>query len=480
MQSRGLWAAPLIAGGSSLEVSDSNAGRAVGAVVLAAGMGTRMRSALPKVLHAVGGKPMVGHVLGAVGALDATRLCVVVAPSHQAVADAVRPTPTAVQGEPLGTAHAALAAAGVFKDFSGDVFILFGDTPLIREETLARMLERRRASDAPDIVVLGMRVAHENAYGRLIVNNAGDLERIVEFKDADDAERAVDLCNSGVMLVNGDKLFDLLGRVGNDNAKGEYYLTDIVGLNRADGGRAAVVEGLESELLGVNDRVDLAAAEAEFQSRQREAAMRGGATLIAPETVFFSADVEIGSDVIVEPNVVFGTGARIESGATIRSFSHVEGARVAAGAVVGPYARLRPGADIGENARIGNFVEVKKATVEAGAKANHLAYIGDARVGAGANIGAGTITCNYDGYGKHFTDIGAGAFIGSNSSLVAPVKIGDGAIVGAGSAVAKDVPANALGLVRAEQSNRPGWAEAFRARKTKQKTAKAAAKSNKA
>lgn len=444
-------------------------GTAVGAVILAAGMGTRMRSARPKVLHPVGGRPMIGHVLDTVAGVQATRVAVVVAPGHEAVAEAVAPALTAVQQEPLGTAHAALAAKDLFDGFAGDVFVLFGDTPLIRRETMQAMLDRRAAADRPTVVVLGMRVAGDNAYGRLIRNAAGDLDRVVEFRDATPAERAVDLCNSGVMLVDGARLFDLLGRVGADNAKGEYYLTDIVGLARDDGGAAAVVEGLESELLGVNDRKDLAAAEAEFQRRRRARTMAEGATLIAPETVFFSHDVEIGQDVLIEPNVVFGPGARVDGGATIRAFSHVEGAHVAAGAVIGPYARLRPGADIGEKARIGNFVEVKAATVEAGAKANHLAYIGDARVGAGANVGAGTITCNYDGFGKHFTDIGAGAFIGSNSALVAPVKVGDGAIVGAGSTVARDVPADALGLERAEQSNRDGWAAAFRARKAKAK-----------
>jgi bifunctional UDP-N-acetylglucosamine pyrophosphorylase/glucosamine-1-phosphate N-acetyltransferase len=457
-----------------LAVASNQNRRVVGAVILAAGMGTRMRSALPKVLHAVGGKPMVRHVLDTVRALNAERMGVVVAPDHLAVTTAVQPTPTAVQQKALGTAHAALAAAGLFANFNGDIFILFGDTPLIRQETLQAMLDRRAASDAPSVVVLGMRPANENAYGRLILGADGYLDRIVEFKDANADERAEELCNSGVMLVDGAKLFDLLGRVGNDNAKGEYYLTDIVELARKDGDHAAVVEGAESELLGINDRVDLASAEAEYQRRQREMAMRAGATLTAPETVFFSHDVEIGRDVIIEPNVVFGPGARIESGATIRAFSHVEGARVAAGAVIGPYARLRPGADIGESVRIGNFVEVKASTIEAGAKANHLAYIGDARVGAGANIGAGTITCNYDGFDKHKTDIGEGAFIGSNSSLIAPVKIGNGAIVAAGSALSGNVPANALGLVRAEQSNRPGWAEAFRARKAKQKAAKTA------
>ena len=441
--------------------------RAIGAIVLAAGQGTRMRSSQPKVLHSIGGRPMIVHVLDLLATVSAERLAIVIGPSHDAVREAVAPAPTAIQDPPLGTGHAAMAARAQFEGFAGDIFILFGDTPLIRPETLNAMSARRAEADRPTVVVLGMRPARPNAYGRLVLGPGGGLDRIVEFKDASPKERSIDLCNSGVMLVDGAKLFGLLDRVGADNAKGEYYLTDIVGLAREDGGTAAVVEGTEAELLGVNDRVDLAAAEAEFQRRRRVAAMEGGATLIAPETVFFSADVEIGEDVLVEPNVVFGPGARIESGATIRAFSHVEGARVAAGAIVGPYARLRPGADIGEKAHIGNFVEVKAARIEAGAKANHLAYIGDARVGAGANIGAGTITCNYDGFAKSHTDIGAGAFIGSNTALVAPVKVGDGAIVGAGSAIAKDVAANALALTRAEQTNRPGWAEAFRARRRK-------------
>ena len=447
-----------------------NASR-VGAIILGAGMGTRMRSALPKVLHGVGGQPMVRHVLDVVASLDAARVGVVIAPGFENVAKAVAPVPTAIQEQALGTAHAALAAANLFEGFTGDVFILFGDTPLIRQETLQAMLDRRRAADAPTVVVLGMRPAGENAYGRLIVTPDGTLNRIVEFKDANAEERAAPLCNSGVMLVDGAVLFDLLRQVGDDNAKGEYYLTDIVALALAAGGTAAVVKGLESELLGVNDRSDLAQAEAEFQRRKRLAAMTGGATLTAPETVFFSHDTEIGLDVIIEPNVVFGPGAKIQSGAHIRAFSHIEGAVVASGAVIGPYARLRAGADIGEGARVGNFVEVKAATIEAGAKANHLAYIGDAHVGAGANIGAGTITCNYDGYFKHKTDIGAGAFIGSNSALVAPVKIGAGAIVGAGSAIGRDVPADALALTRADQSHWDSWAKAFREQKSRAKAA---------
>ena len=443
----------------------------VGAIILGAGMGTRMRSALPKVLHAVGGQPMVSHVLDAVASLDAARVGVVVAPGFENVAKAVAPIPTAIQQKALGTADAALAAAGLFEGFAGDIFILFGDTPLIRKETLQAMLDRRCAADAPTVVVLGMRPAGENAYGRLIVTPDGALNRIVEFKDANAEERAVPLCNSGVMLVDGAALFDLLRQVNDDNAKGEFYLTDIVALARSTGGTAAVVEGLESELLGVNDRSDLARAEAEFQRRKREDAMTGGATLTAPETVFFSYDTEVGQDVVIEPNVVFGPGSKVHSGAHIRAFSHIEGATVASGVVIGPYARLRPGADIGEGARIGNFVEVKESMIEAGAKINHLAYIGDAHVGAAANIGAGTITCNYDGYFKHKTDIGAGAFIGSNSSLLAPVNIGAGAIVGAGSAIGRDVPENALAIARAEQLHRGGWAKAFREQKSKAKLA---------
>lgn len=436
-------------------------------------MGTRMRSAMPKVLHNVGGQPMVRHVLDAVASLGAKRVGVVVAPSHDAVADAVHPNPTAIQEPALGTAHAALSAASLFEGFGGDIFILFGDTPLIRPETLQAMLDARHGEDRPAVVVLGMRPAGENAYGRLIMAADGTLDRIVEFKDANAEERSAPLCNSGVMLVDGAQLFDLLRRVGNDNAKGEYYLTDIVALARADGGSAIVVEGQESELLGVNDRVDLSQAEAEFQRRKRLSAMQAGVTLTAPDTVFFCHDTEIGKDVIIEPNVVFGPGVQISNGAYIRAFSHLEGAHVAGDTVIGPYARLRPGADIGVGAKIGNFVEVKAAAIEAGAKVSHLSYIGDARIGAGANIGAGTITCNYDGFNKYKTDIGAGAFIGSNTALVAPVKIGDGAIVGAGSTIAREVPANALALTRAEQAERPGWATGFRQKKAKEKAERA-------
>ncbi|MFZ8899263.1 MAG: bifunctional UDP-N-acetylglucosamine diphosphorylase/glucosamine-1-phosphate N-acetyltransferase GlmU [Alphaproteobacteria bacterium] len=443
--------------------------KSLGAIVLAAGQGTRMKSSLPKVLHQIGGKPMINHVLNLINGLNAERICVVVAPNHKEVIEAVHPVATAIQQEALGTAHAAKAAKSLYEGFDGDIFILFGDTPLIRQSTLQAMLDRRMAEDSPDIVVLGMRTKEESAYGRLVLNQNGYLDRIVEVRDANAEERKNNLCNSGVMLINGPKLFELLERVENKNSKSEYYLTDIVALLRADKGLAAVIEGEESELQGVNDRVDLAAAEAVFQDQARLAAMAAGVTMISPDTVFFSHDVEVGQDVVIEPNVILGPGTIIEKGATIRAFSHIEGANISSGAIVGPYARLRPGTEIGPSARIGNFVEVKGSVIESGAKANHLAYIGDARVGAKANIGAGTITCNYDGFDKYFTDIGRGAFIGSNSALVAPVKIGDGAIVGAGSTITKDVQDNALSLERAPQSSHPKWAIAFRSRKTREK-----------
>ncbi len=438
----------------------------LGAIILAAGKGTRMKSTLPKVLHRLGGKQMVRHVTDLVLGLRAARVCVVVAPGMDQVAATVAPCQTAVQAEALGTAHAALAAAPLMEDFGGDVFILFGDTPLITPATMQAMLEARhgpnRGSDQPSVVVLGLRPAGEHAYGLLIQSPEGALERIVEFRDASKAERAAPLANSGVMLVDGARLFGWLRRIGNQNAKGEYYLTDLVALARADGCDCAVVEGVEEELLGVNSRVELAAAEAILQRRLREAAMLAGVSMPMPETVYLCYDTQFGQDVVVGPHTVFGPEVTIGNNVEIKGFCHFEGAAIADGAVLGPYARLRPGADIGRNAHIGNFVEVKKAVVEEGAKANHLAYIGDARIGAGANVGAGTITCNYDGFEKHFTDIGAGAFIGSNTALVAPVTIGDGALIAAGSTVSRNVPAGALAIERAPQEQREGWAERFR------------------
>jgi len=428
-----------------------------------------MKSALPKVLHSLAGKPMIRHVIDTVAELAPSCICVVIAPDMDEVAKSIAPHQTAIQAEALGTGHAALSAAPIMQDVAGNVFILFGDTPLIATDTLRAMMAARNSPSSPAIVVLGMRPAGPNAYGRLIQAADGGLERIVEFKDATDAEKAAPLCNSGVMLVDGGRLFGWLGQIGNDNAKGEYYLTDIVGLARADGAACAVVEGTEEELLGINSRVELAAGEAILQKRLREAAMLAGVTMPMPDTVYLNWDTTFGRDVFVGPHTVFGPGVSIGNNVEIKGFCHFEGATVADGAILGPYARLRPGADIRENAHLGNFVEIKKAVVEAGAKVNHLSYIGDARVGAGANIGAGSITCNYDGFDKHFTDIGAGAFIGTNTSLVAPVTIGDGAMTAAGSTISRDVPADTLSIERAKEVHKPGWVARFRERKLRAK-----------
>ena len=446
--------------------------RPLAAVILAAGLGTRMRSTMPKVLHQLAGRPMIAHLAATVGALAPARVVVVVGPGMDAVVAAAQPAVAALQEPALGTGHAVLAARDALQGFAGDVLVLYGADPLVRTETLKAMLAIR--AEGASVVVLGFRPDDPGAYGRLIVDAAGNLERIVEFKDASPAERAIALCNSGVMAIDGAVLFDLLDRVGNDNAKREYYLTDIVAIARARGLACGYVEAAAEEVLGVNDRAELAAAETVVQRRLRAAAMRDGATLIDPASVYFSHDTRLGRDVIVEPNVFFGPGVTVGDNVRIRANSHIEGTRIAAGAVIGPFARLRPGAEIGDGAHIGNFVEVKAASIEAGAKVNHLTYIGDARVGAGANIGAGTITCNYDGFGKYHTDIGAGAFIGSNSALVAPVKIGDGAIVGAGSTIARDVPPGALAVTRASQEQVLGGAEHFRG-KAKARAARAKA-----
>jgi len=442
-----------------------SAARPAAAVILAAGKGTRMKSSLPKPLHEVGGRSLLGHAMAYAESLSPERVAVVVGHGGEAVAEAaraIRPDAAiAVQEPQLGTAHAVLAARPALERFAGDIFVLYADTPFIRPETLAKMSEERAKGAA--IVVLGFEAADPAGYGRLVVEH-GQLEAIVEEKDATAAEKAIRLCNSGVMCIDGAQALALLDRVSNDNAKKEYYLTDIVGLARLRNVPCAVVTCDESETLGVNSRADLAAAEAALQGRLRSEAMANGATLIAADTVFFSADTRLAPDVVVEANVVFGPGVTVESGARIRSFSHLEGCRVAGGAVIGPYARLRPGAEIGADARIGNFVEVKNATFGAGAKANHLTYVGDASVGAGANLGAGTITCNYDGFLKHKTEIGENAFIGSNSALVAPVTIGDGAYVGSGSVITRNVDADALAISRAKQENKPGLAAKLRAR----------------
>lgn len=433
------------------------------AVILAAGRGTRMRSATSKVLHAVGGRAMLEWAIAAARAAGCGRLVVV----HAADADDVVACAqglgcqTAVQDPPLGTGHAVLSAKSVLGDESADVIVLYADTPLVRAETLE---EAFAALHTADVAVLGFRATDPGAYGRLATDGAGDLERIVEAGDATPDELTIDLCNSGVMAVSAGKLWGWLERVGNANAKAEYYLTDVVGLARQDGARAVVVSGEEAEFLGVNARVDLARAEAAFQAVARARAMADGVTLIAPETVFFSHDTRLEQDALVEPFVVFGTDVVVEAGARICAHTHLQGARVRAGASVGPFARLRPGADIGPDAKVGNFVEIKKSKLGAGAKASHLSYIGDTEVGPNANIGAGTITCNYDGYAKHATHIGAGAFIGSNTSLVAPVTIGARAITGAGSVITRDVPDDALAVTRARQREIAEWAISFRRR----------------
>ncbi|MFO1152077.1 MAG: bifunctional UDP-N-acetylglucosamine diphosphorylase/glucosamine-1-phosphate N-acetyltransferase GlmU [Rhodospirillales bacterium] len=439
-------------------------------LVLAAGLGTRMKSALPKVMHRIAGEPMVNTVVKTAEALGPERVIVVIGDGMDAVSAAVAPHPTVVQAEPrLGTGHAVMAARPLLHDFVGDVLVCYGDTPLIEPATLERLLAARRASPDMAVAVLGFRPADPSAYGRLVLAADGTLERIVEAKDATPEELAVTLCNSGVMAIDGRLLFGLLDRISNENAKGEYYLTDIVAIARADGFRCAVVDGREDELIGINNREDLAAAEAILQAALRCKAMREGATLTHPESVFFSRDTRLGRDVVVGPFVVFGPGVTVDDGVEIRGFCHLEGVSIAAGAQIGPFARLRPGAVIGEDAHVGNFVEIKNAAIGRGAKVNHLSYIGDANIGTKVNVGAGTITCNYDGFFKDLTEVGAGAFIGSNTSLVAPVKVGAGAIIGAGSVVARDVPADALALTRGQHAEKQGWAAAFRERRGAEK-----------
>jgi len=440
-------------------------------VVLAAGKGTRMRSTLPKVLHPVAGRPMIQHVLAAAAALEPAQMVVVVGPEGGAIAEAVRPHPVVVQQEQLGTADAVKAAREVVEPLmteGADVLVLYGDGPLITPETLARMQAARRVGEDA-FIWLGFRPPDPTGYGRLLINEAGKVSRIVEEKDASEAERAVDLCWAGLLLGEGAPLFHLLEQVKNDNAKKEYYLTSLVDLAARDGLASAVVEGDADEVRGVNSRSELAEAEAILQQRLRLRAMEGGATLIAPETVYFSWDTELAPDVVVEPNVFFGPGVKVAAGARIHGFSHIEGTMIEAGARIGPFARLRPGTRIGPEARVGNFVEMKATSLGAKAKANHLSYVGDAEVGEGANIGAGTITCNYDGFAKHRTTIGAGAFIGSNSSLVAPVNIGVGAVTGAGGTIVADVPDQALAIARAEQNVRPDGAKRLRARRAQLK-----------
>jgi len=433
------------------------------AIVLAAGEGTRMRSPLPKVLHRLAGKTLLAHVLTTVRAAGATATAIVVGPDHGAVAqEARRVLPNAeifVQAERRGTAHAVLAAEAAIGRGADDVLIIFADTPLIRLDTLQPL--RAALADGAALAVLGFRPADPFGYGRLIVEN-GELMAIREESDASEAERASPLCNAGLMAVCGHEALTVLQQIGNDNRKGEFYLTDAVAIARGLGLKVVAIEGEEDDVRGINTKAQLAQAEAVMQQRLRQAALEQGVTMAAPETVFLSADTTLGKDVVIEPYVVFGPGVVVEDEAVIHSFSHLAGAHVGKGASVGPFARLRPGAKLGPGSRVGNFVEVKEATLGARAKANHLSYIGDASVGEDANVGAGTITCNFDGVAKHRTDIGKGAFIGSNSALVAPVKIGEGAYVGSGSVITRDVPADALALGRGQQVVKEGWVARLR------------------
>lgn len=446
--------------------------RPLAAIILAAGQGTRMKSDLHKVLHPIAGKPMLHHLLDTVESIGAERTVIVVGARREQIEESVkgRNVSIAVQAEQLGTGHAVAQAHDALSGFAGDVIILYADVPLVTAETMQAMVYRLNSGIDPRAVVLGFRPDNPAAYGRIVANDQGVIEKMVEYKDASDAERAVRLCNSGLMAVRSTDLFTLLDKVTNDNAAGEYYLPDIVML---PGQQSAVIEVADpNEVAGVNSRAELAGVELVWQQRRREQAMADGATLIAPETVWFAADTQLGRDVLIEPNVFFGPAVTIADDVKIRAFCHIEGASIASGAEVGPYARLRPGAVLEEKSKVGNFVEIKKARLGKGAKANHLSYLGDAEIGAGANIGAGTITCNYDGYFKYQTVIGEGAFIGSNSALVAPVKIGRDAIVGAGSAVTRDVADGELRLVRAEQSVKPGWADRFHDAMRKKKAEK--------
>ena len=444
---------------------------ALAVIVLAAGQGTRMKSALPKVLHPIAGRPMLAHVLAVAKGLRAARIVVVTAPEANAVGELAKQwgAETVVQDRQLGTGHAVLQAQKPLAAFDGNVLVLFGDAPLLTQETLGRLTARLGTN--ADIAALGFRAADPSGYGRMIAE--GDsLIRIVEQKDAGPDERRVDLCFAGMLAGNARLLFDLLGQVDNRNAQGEFYLTDVIALARSRGLKCAVVEGPESEMLGVNSRAQLAQAESAFQARRRGELMAQGVSMAAPETVYLSADTRIEPDAVIGPYVVFGPGAIVKCGAEIRAFCHIEGAEVGEGAIVGPFARLRPGAVLEDSVHVGNFVEVKNARLEKGVKANHLSYVGDARVGAATNIGAGTITCNYDGDNKHFTDIGARVFIGSDATLVAPVKIGDGAYIAAGSVITDDVQADALALGRARQVAKPGRAEEIRARNKARKNRK--------
>jgi len=442
-------------------------------VVLAAGEGTRMRSQLPKVLHSIAGQSMLAHVLQAAPSGSAARLAVVIGPDHQAVADEarrIRPdAETFIQRERLGTAHAVLAAREAIARGADDLLVAFGDTPLISAETFARL--RAPLKNGAGLAVLGFRAADPTGYGRLLMQGER-LIAIREHAEAGETERKITLCNAGVMAFNGRKALSILDRIGKANSKGEYYLVDAVGIIKDMGMEAVVIETSEDEVRGINTKAQLAEAEAVMQARLRKAAMDAGVTLIAPETVYLSADTTFGQDVTIEPFVYIGPGVSIADGALIHSFSHLTQAKIGKKVEIGPFTRLRPGASLGESVKVGNFVEIKASTLEAGVKANHLAYIGDAEVGANSNIGAGTITCNYDGFGKYKTTIGKEAFVGTNTSLVAPVKIGERAYIGSGSVITKDVPDDAMAIERSPQNNREGGAARYREIKTRGKKPK--------
>ncbi|NBQ75616.1 MAG: bifunctional UDP-N-acetylglucosamine diphosphorylase/glucosamine-1-phosphate N-acetyltransferase GlmU [Acetobacteraceae bacterium] len=422
------------------------------AIVLAAGLGTRMRSSSPKVLHPLGGRPMIKHLLAACAPVFG-RIVVVVGPDMPALESAVAPHGVVVQRERLGTGHAALQAASFLGGYQGDVAVLYGDNPLISTQTINGLMAARESAG---LALLAMRPADPARYGRVLLDAKGEVTRIVEWADGTEEERAIGLCNAGVIAAPARELFHWLGAIGNNNAKGEYYLTDVIEGARRDGKRVVAVEAPEAELRGINSRAELAQAEAELQRALRAAAMAGGVTMLAPESVYLCHDTKLGADVVLEPNIFFGPGVVVEDGVNIRAFSHLEGCVVKQGAVIGPYARLRPGTLIEPHAHVGNFVELKATTLGVGAKANHLSYLGDATIGAGANIGAGTITCNYDGVAKHRTEIGEGAFIGSDTALVAPVRVGARALVAAGSVITENVPDDALAIARGRQAMKPG------------------------
>jgi bifunctional UDP-N-acetylglucosamine pyrophosphorylase/glucosamine-1-phosphate N-acetyltransferase len=438
-------------------------------VILAAGQGTRMRSDTHKVLHPIASRPLLLHLLEQVDQLGADKRVVVVGKGRDQVEIALkgRDVIVAHQAEQKGTGHAVQQAADALAGYVGPVLILYGDTPFVETDTLQRMLDRLDGDGGPGVVVLASCPADPAKYGRIILGEGDHIAKMVEFRDATEEERAVRLCNSGMMAVRASDLFRWLGQVGNDNAAKEFYLPDIVNIAAAEGREAVVIEGDSYETAGVNSRAELAHLELEWQRRRREQALDEGATLIDPESVWFAYDTKLGRDVTVEPHVVFGPGVEVADGATIHAFSHIEGAIIGAKASIGPFARIRPGTRLADKTKVGNFVELKKATIGEGAKVNHLSYVGDASVGERANIGAGTITCNYDGFGKYRTVIGAGAFIGSNTALVAPVTIGDGAVVGAGSVITQDVEADSLAVERTEQKGIAGWARRFRERMTR-------------